>query len=260
LSDLPATRSARRRDKPKRGVVAAIQPALELPDPLLEPLTLLRQEPAFASYVPNRRVRKGGVTTAIKRACESLLSQLRTHHPATADHCLRVGTLAKALAERLDLSPLDVERCRLSGILHDVGKLAVRRELLDAPRSLEPHEWDEMQAHARATRVLLLRQPPLAPFADDAGLHHERADGSGYPFNLRAAQIPTVTKVITVADIFDAVIHARPYHVADPVPIALQTIEEGAGRWWCERSVVALRAHVTETLQNSRLTVLSVSL
>jgi HD-GYP domain-containing protein (c-di-GMP phosphodiesterase class II) len=173
-----------------------------------------------------------------------MMDVLDAHHRETRKHCERVGALAAALATRLDLHPDEIHRVYVAGTLHDVGKLAVPVRLLEAPRPLSTEEWSVMHEHTRATRSILMRNVRLARYADDAALHHERGDGSGYPYGLLGKQIPRVTKIVTVADLYDALTHRRPYHATDPAETALRTIEEGAGRWWWTDAIAALRDHV----------------
>jgi len=98
--------------------------------------------------------------------------------------------------------------------------------------------------HARGTRAMLMRSHVLREFADEAALHHERRDGSGYPYNLRASQIPLVTAVVTVADLFDAMTHPRPYHEVNLTSVAVDTIAEDRERWWHPGAVDALGDYV----------------
>lgn len=196
-------------------------------------LSALEELPSLAP-----RATRKSEARRIARARARLLERLRAHHEPTFEHCIRVGLLSAALANQLGYDRAFVARTRLVGELHDVGKVMVPVELLDAPRSLRPKEWEVMRAHARHTRTILRQMPSLAQFADDAAFHHERIDGSGYPYGIAGENISAATRIVTVADMYDAMTNRRAYHLVDPMPIVLETIAEGIGKWW-DRSVVA---------------------
>lgn len=188
----------------------------------------------------------------IARARAKILERLRAHHAATFEHCIRVGQLSAALAKMLDFDRTFIARTQLIGELHDVGKLMVPAAMLDAPRSLRPAEWKVMRAHTRHTRSLLRQSPALTSFADDAAFHHERLDGSGYPYGIAGVNISQGTRIVTVADMYDAMTHRRAYHLVDPTPIVLETITEGAGKWWDRSVVAALILHLRRTETDTR--------
>lgn len=114
-------------------------------------------------------------------------------------------------------------------LLHDVGKLGVSNAILDKPDKLNAQEWAAVQMHAAYTEEILSRIGAFEELAQVAGAHHERLDGKGYPKGLSAADIALETRIITTADIFDAITAKRPYRGAIPVPQALEMMAEHLG-------------------------------
>ncbi|HEY3593790.1 MAG TPA: HD domain-containing phosphohydrolase, partial [Polyangiaceae bacterium] len=146
--------------------------------------------------------------------------------PYTAGHSTRVALYTDLIGRELGI---DAERRRWlhrGALLHDVGKLGVSNAILDKPGKLDAAEWIAVQKHAAFTEEILRRIPPFTELAVVAGAHHERLDGKGYPRGVAADQISLETRVITTADIFDAITAARPYRGAIPIPKALEMMSE----------------------------------
>lgn len=149
--------------------------------------------------------------------------------PYTYGHSARVAHFADAVAEQLGLSAARRRWLRRGALLHDIGKLGVSNSILDRPGGLTDAEWEQMRAHPRHTEAILARVSPFAELALVARAHHERLDGSGYPKRLRGQSIRLETRIITLADIFDALTAERPYRAALPVPQALAIMERTRG-------------------------------
>ena len=149
--------------------------------------------------------------------------------PYTSGHSERVAQIADALAERLGLAPARRRWLRRGALLHDVGKLGVSNAILDKPGPLDADEWACMRAHAAHTEAILGRIGAFAELARVAGAHHERLDGTGYPRRLAGDRIALETRIITTADVFDAISADRPYRAAVPVPQTLAMMRELVG-------------------------------
>jgi len=149
--------------------------------------------------------------------------------PYTAGHSGRVALYTDLLATELGLSQERRRWMRRGALLHDVGKLGVSNAILDKPGKLDAAEWEAVRLHPVYTEEILKRIPPLAQLARVAAAHHERLDGKGYPRGSLAHEISLETRIITTADIFDAITAARPYRGAIPVPRALEMMEESVG-------------------------------
>ena len=131
-------------------------------------------------------------------------------------HSLRVGVLAEALARELGASEGAAALLRRAAVLHDVGKLAVAEDILDAPGRLDRIEQTLARLHASAGAYLLAAgDAPVFRLARTvAENHHERWDGSGYPTGRERRETPAAARIVAVADVFDALTHARPYKPA----------------------------------------------
>ena len=114
-------------------------------------------------------------------------------------------------------------------MLHDIGKLGVSNSILDKPGKLDPDEWAAMQMHAAYTETILSRIAAFDDLARIAGAHHERLDGKGYPRGLKSDEIAFETRIITTADIFDALTAERPYRAAMPVSKAFGVMSDMIG-------------------------------
>lgn len=146
--------------------------------------------------------------------------------PYTYDHSSRVERYTLAIAKELGVHPSRHRFLRRAALLHDIGKLGVSNDILDKPGKLTETERTLVQHHASYTQEILARIKPFAEMAQIAGAHHERLDGKGYPLKLNAEDILLETRIITVADIFDAITAARPYRDAVPVDKTLSIMQK----------------------------------
>ncbi|HTB70336.1 MAG TPA: HD domain-containing phosphohydrolase [Solirubrobacteraceae bacterium] len=159
----------------------------------------------------------------------------------TYQHTERVGHVAARIALGLELPAGQVTLLRQAAPLHDVGKLAIPDRILLKPGKLTRAEYEVMKTHAELGSRLLSSgsSPVLQTAAVIAATHHERWDGAGYPKGLAREEIPLVGRIVAVADVFDALIHDRPYKAAWPLELALEEIAHGSGTQFDPRVVVA---------------------
>jgi HD-GYP domain-containing protein (c-di-GMP phosphodiesterase class II) len=149
--------------------------------------------------------------------------------PFTSGHSERVTLFTDMVAEELGL-PLDRRRwLKRAALLHDIGKLGVSNAILDKPGKLDDAEWTAMKMHAAHSETILSRIDAFRDLAAVAGAHHERLDGKGYPRGLKDDAIVLETRIITTADIFDALTADRPYRAAMPVSKALAILSDMEG-------------------------------
>lgn len=149
--------------------------------------------------------------------------------PYTYGHSSRVAAYAIAVAGMMGIPPPRQKWLYRAALLHDIGKLGVSNGVLDKPGKLDDNEWEQVKAHAFYSEQILSRLNVFAELAKVAAAHHERLDGKGYPHGLVAEQITLETRIITVADIFDAITADRPYRGPIPVPEALAMMEKECG-------------------------------
>lgn len=153
-----------------------------------------------------------------------VLAALERHDAPTRHHSTSVAAWSRRIAGALDLprtAVTFVERCAL---LHDVGKLFTPIRILTKPGPLTADEWISMRAHAAAGAAFLEMVPTFRAYASVVRSHHERYDGSGYPDGLCGDAIPIESRIITVADSFDAMIGERCYRASLAPSVALDEL------------------------------------
>ncbi len=141
--------------------------------------------------------------------------------PYTSGHSARVTLFADLIAEQLDMAPERRRWLKRAALLHDIGKLGVSNSILDKPAKLDDAEWAAVRAHSTLGETILARIGAFGDLAFIAGAHHERLDGKGYPRGLRAEALSLEVRIVTTADIFDALTADRPYRAAMPATKAL---------------------------------------
>lgn len=146
--------------------------------------------------------------------------------PYTSGHSERVTLYTDLIAKQMNLSAEQRRWLKRAALLHDIGKLGVSNSILDKPGKLDPDEWAAMKMHAVHSETILSRIAAFGELAVIAAAHHERIDGNGYPRGLKGDEIAFETRIITVADIFDALTADRPYRAAMLVAKALATMAE----------------------------------
>jgi HD-GYP domain-containing protein (c-di-GMP phosphodiesterase class II) len=149
--------------------------------------------------------------------------------PYTSGHSERVTLFSDMIAEQMGFTADQRRWLKRAALLHDIGKLGVSNSILDKPGKLDADEWAAMQMHAAHTQTILSRIAAFGDLAPIAGAHHERLDGKGYPQGLAGDEIAIETRIITTADIFDALTADRPYRAAMPVTEALAIMTDMVG-------------------------------
>lgn len=162
-----------------------------------------------------------------------------THH-----HSRAVGEVSRAIAEELGLPARTVRYLHLAGVLHDVGKIGISTEILTKPTPLTDIEWLELKAHVHIGERIL-RGIGLPTAAGWVRHHHEAIDGSGYPDGLKGEDIPLPSRVLLVADAFDAMVSNRVYRAGRPPEDAMREIEALAGKQFDADCAAALRRALT---------------
>ena len=160
--------------------------------------------------------------------------------PYTAGHSGRVALYTDLIAADLGLSAERRRWLYRGALLHDVGKLGVSNSILDKPGKLDASEWEAVKKHAAFTEEILSRIPQFSELAVVAAAHHERLDGQGYPRGLAGDDIALETRIITTADIFDAITAERPYRAAVPLDKTLDIMRQTVGTALDARCFAAL--------------------
>jgi HD-GYP domain-containing protein (c-di-GMP phosphodiesterase class II) len=131
--------------------------------------------------------------------------------PFTATHSSSVAASAEIMARMAGFTKKELQLIRVAGHLHDLGKLAIPTEILEKPGKLSKSEWDTMRTHTYFGFRMLQKIPILETVNIWGSLHHERMDGSGYPFRLKGDDLPLGSRIMAVADVFAALTENRPY-------------------------------------------------
>jgi HD-GYP domain-containing protein (c-di-GMP phosphodiesterase class II) len=176
--------------------------------------------------------------------------------PYTHGHSERVSDYSVAIAEELHMSPAEIYRVRVGSMLHDVGKIGVDPQVLKKPGYLTEREMQEIRRHP-GYGVDLFRGAGLSELLRDELLaleqHHERLDGSGYPYQLQGDQVSLIARVVAVADVFDALTSDRPYRAALPIAEVLEMLQHSAGTEFDAECVEALlRARARGLIKTQR--------
>jgi HD-GYP domain-containing protein (c-di-GMP phosphodiesterase class II) len=184
-------------------------------------------------------------------ALQPLISLIQAKDQYTGGHVLRVAQFALLIARRMEeLSEADIEALAAAAALHDLGKVAIDERILNKPSQLDADEWRAMREHPELGQEILARfdTPQGGDRSREIALgirhHHERWDGAGYPQGLRGESIPWISRVIAVADAFDAMISTRCYRKALSVSEACDEILEKSGTQFDPRVVRAFFAGV----------------
>jgi len=144
--------------------------------------------------------------------------------PYTRGHSGRVAKYSTIIGDGLGLNAEDLDRLRISALLHDVGKIGVDDRVLKKPGKLTDEEFDLMKQHTVKGANIMRPVAQLRDVLPGIELHHERMDGAGYPYGLSGDQIPMMARIIAVADTFDAITTNRPYQSAMDLDYALERI------------------------------------
>ena len=160
--------------------------------------------------------------------------------PFTSGHSERVAVYADMVAAELGHSSAKRRWLKRAALLHDIGKLGVSNTILDKNGKLDEDQWRAMRNHAVLSEQILSRVASFRGMAHIGGGHHERLDGKGYPLGLAGCAIDLETRIVSVADVFDALTADRPYRAAMPVRDALAVMEADRGKAFDPTCLTAL--------------------
>jgi len=165
--------------------------------------------------------------------------------PYTRGHSGRVAKYSTFIGQELGLTTEELDKLRISALLHDVGKIGVEDRVLKKPGALTPEEFGLMKQHTVKGANIMRPVSQLKEMLPGIELHHEHMDGRGYPYGLQGQQIPLMARIIGVADTLDAMTTNRPYQTAMELDFALERIRSLTGTKFDAVVVTALEAAVT---------------
>jgi PAS domain S-box-containing protein/putative nucleotidyltransferase with HDIG domain len=167
--------------------------------------------------------------SVVKQSIQAMAKMTETRDPYTAEHQRRVSKLAYAIATEMSLPEEDLEVIRLSGIIHDIGKIYVPAEILTKPGRISKSEFDLIKSHPLVGYETLKTIEFPWPIAQIVYQHHERMDGSGYPLALSGKDILLEARILAVADVVEAIASHRPYRPSLGIDKALEEIAQNRG-------------------------------
>ncbi|MFN3238220.1 MAG: HD-GYP domain-containing protein [Pseudomonadales bacterium] len=149
----------------------------------------------------------------------------------TGAHIRRIGFYSGAMARAIGWNPLEVDDIQIAAPMHDIGKIGIPDSILKKPGRLNDEEFAIMQKHTSIGRDMLhdSKVPMLKIAAEIAGGHHEYWDGSGYPEGKKGQDIPISARIVSIVDVYDALVHSRVYKAAFQEPVALDMMRELVG-------------------------------
>jgi putative nucleotidyltransferase with HDIG domain len=232
-------------------IVAILAFTYEQVSPYTLPLFLvpaLAAQQLFALYKDQRRLTEDLVVAneALERAnlsfASALVATLDARDRYTAGHSAAVAIYARDIAREMGLSSDDAQLAHVSGLVHDIGKIGLSAGILEKPGALTILERREMQRHSEIGERILANVDTYAEIASIVRHHHERLDGSGYPDGLAGDGIPLISRIIAVADAYNAMTSDRPYRLAMRSRIARTRLAQAANEQFDPAIVEAFEA------------------
>jgi len=164
------------------------------------------------------------------KTVEMIMSALFEKSDREAQHSQRVSELCEEIAVRMQFDHDDVEQIRMAGLVHDIGKIGINEAILNKGANLDDNEWVSMKRHPESGWRILNTKVEFSEVAQFALCHHERFDGNGYPKGLKGDEIPIQSRIIAVADAFDAMTSERSYRKPLRFDVAIQELRKCSGR------------------------------
>ena len=180
------------------------------------------------------------------RTIEALALAIEAKDHKTHEHLQRVRTYAVELGKDMGLTDGDLEALRAAALLHDIGKLAVPEHIISKPGRLTPEEFEKMKIHPVVGAEILERVSFPYAAAAIVRAHHEKWDGTGYPYGLKDEEIPLGARILTAVDCLDALASDRQYRRALPLDQAMAEVEALSGRSFDPAVVVILKRRYVE--------------
>ncbi len=191
----------------------------------------------------------------LDRVAEAFADIIDAKTPYTYRHSKGVADIGRNIARGLGCSAADVQRVYRAGLLHDIGKLGISNRILDKPGKLTEAEFAEVRLHPRYSMEILSHVTAFAELAPAAAQHHERLDGGGYPWGLNGSQLDLLSRIVAVADVYEALTADRPYRAGMAPTQALGILRREAGTAFDGDAVTALERWVREMTPDATVAV-----
>ena len=231
--------AARQAAEPPKGAAAQITDSAQAFSSLFA--AVLNGAPV--NVVDAENATQGIISGVAQTGLATWLDDVRRYHEGTFQHCLLVTGVSVGFALHLKFPERDVMRLGLAATLHDIGKARIPLAILNKPDKLDPQEEAAIRLHPVFGFDALKSHADIAPEVLDAVRHHhEYLDGTGYPDGLTASSIPDIVRLLTISDIFAALIEARPYRAPMPRSRAYDILRDMQGK--LEPALVRAFEHV----------------
>jgi putative nucleotidyltransferase with HDIG domain len=213
-------------------------------------LILYRQQRESSDALASANARLASANLSFATA---LVATLDARDRYTAGHSTAVATYARDIAKRMELSESQQSLAHLCGLVHDVGKIGLPAGLLEKPGALSLDERRQMEQHSVIGERILRNVDDYGEIAEIVRHHHERVDGQGYPDGLRGDQVPLLSRVVAVADAYNAMTSDRPYRDAMPSRVARLRLAQAVETQFDTTVVAAFEAVLAGSSENYRL-------
>jgi len=171
------------------------------------------------------------------KTINTIITTLHEKNKREELHSRRVSQLCEKMGEAMEYSEDKIKELKLVGLLHDIGKIAIEEGILNKPGKLTHDEWDEIKKHPEIGYRILSTVNDLSEMAEYVLAHHERWDGNGYPKGLKAEEIPVESRIIAIADTYDAIVSERSYRSALSKEFAIEELIKNKGAQFCPELV-----------------------
>lgn len=163
------------------------------------------------------------------KTVNTIIHTLNEKNQREEQHSIRVASLCEKMGEALDMSEGKTQELKTAGLLHDIGKIAIEETILNKKGGLVVEEFSEIKRHPEIGYRILSNVTEMADIANYVLAHHERWDGSGYPKGLKGEAIPLESRIIAIADAYDAMVSERSYGDVVPRAVAIEELKRNAG-------------------------------
>jgi HD-GYP domain-containing protein (c-di-GMP phosphodiesterase class II) len=180
--------------------------------------------------IKNYKKKKNEFSQSLANVLELLISLIEIRDRYTSGHSNSVKTIAVLIAEQLGMEKDEINRLSNAAVLHDIGKIGITESIINKPSLLDEKEFEEIKKHPLKGAFLVSNIPSLREIGKIILHHHERYDGKGYPMGLSGNKIPLFSRIIAVADTYDAITSERPYRKRMNEKQAIEIIKDEAGK------------------------------
>jgi len=215
--------------RPRAFETAPIEVFQHLADQVVHGIEALEHKHLLDAERRTREQAQKSLTEALSASVSAMVTAMEMRDPYTAGHENRTADIAYAIGKEMGWPEGRLQGLRMAAMVHDIGKISIPSELLNKPSRLSQEEFELVKGHPESSYAILKDIPFTWPIAEIVRQHHEKLDGSGYPLGLKGDAILDEAKVLTVADIVEAMAAARPYRKGLGLEVALAEIERQAG-------------------------------